>query len=485
MDSTLGLIKFLGPQVPSLASTAVWHGLGMTENASKWDLRTTLTVQVLKSMMSGDGDKKPKTTISKVQAGTLKDPGIKGKLWVAKETIKAPGSGGELFKAIDEMKDGEVNYTKPELVDMEVEWTGYRPDAGKEEKLPEISEAEKYKRLLAEPSRTSETTILYFHGGAYYLCDPSTHRVLCSRLAKETHGRVCSVRYRLAPQAAFPSQLLDAFMTYLSLLYPPSGSLHEAIPAKNIVLAGDSAGGNLSFALTQLLLQLHRTSEKPTIRFHGKEVDLPLPAACCANSGWFDICRAMPSLTTNARYDYLPPPNHDDSMSKFPKDNIWPATPPRGDLFCDLSLLDHPLASPLAAKSWENCPPLWFCTGTELLSDEDKIVAQRAASQGTVVQYEEYEAMPHCFAMLIPSLATADRCLSSWGAFCRRCVEEPGSVKTNGTFIHAKSGEENVVNVEKITEITIEKARELMREAKGRRLMGYDKEGKAMPKPAL
>ncbi|KAK3673005.1 hypothetical protein LTR78_007116 [Recurvomyces mirabilis] len=468
MDSPLGLAKFLFPQVPSLANTAVWHSLGMTETSSKWDLRTTLTVQVLRTMMSGGG-KKPTTTIGKVQAGTLKDPGIKGKIWVAKSTIKAPkpdeeGVRNAIFKAIDDMKEGEVNYTKPDLVDTEVEWTGYRPNAGKEEALPDVSEEEKYKRLLAEPSRTSETTIL---------------------LAKETHGRVCSVRYRLAPQAAFPSQLLDAFMMYLSLLYPPPGSLHEAIPAKNILIAGDSAGGNLAFALLQLLLQLHRTSDQPKVQFHEKDVDVPLPAGTCANSGWFDISRAMPSITNNAKYDYLPSANHDDSVSRFPKDNVWPTNPPRGDLFCDLSLLDHPLASPLASESWEKSPPLWMCTGTELLTDEDKVVAARAASQGVKVQYEEYEAMPHCFAMLIPSLATAERCMKSWGDFARRCVEEPESVKTNGTFIEAKSGKESEVDVSKVTELSVAQARQYMKEAKDRRLQGYEKEGKTMPKPAL
>ncbi|KAK5133415.1 hypothetical protein LTR08_007754 [Meristemomyces frigidus] len=488
MDSNLGLLKFLAPQIPGLLSTAAWYTMGMTETSAKWDLRSTLTVQVLRQMMSGSGGKP--TTIGKIQATTLKDPAIKGKIWVAKATVTAPKPEDEtlreaVFQAIDDMKDGEVTYTRPELVDTEVEWTGFRPDAGKDEALPECSEEEKYKRMMAEPTRTSSTTILYFHGGAYYLCDPSTHRALCSRLAKESHGTVCSVRYRLAPKAAFPSQLLDGFMMYLSLLYPPPGSTHEAIAAKDIVFAGDSAGGNLSFALLQLLLQLHRTSQNPTVRFHGKTVDVPLPAAATANSGWFDIARAMPSLMSNAKYDYLPPPKHDDTLSKFPADAIWPATPPRGDLFCDLTLLDHPLASPLAAESWQGAPPLWLCTGEEMLSDEDCIVSVRAASQNVQVHFEQYEAMPHCFAMLMPFLATADRCMRSWGDFSRRCVEEPTSVRTNGTFVHAKTGKEDVVDVSQVASLTLQEAKRLMREAKVRRLTGYEKEGKAMPKPAL
>lgn len=479
---TLGLVKFLYPQIPSLTSTAIWHTLGQTPNSAKWDLRTELTVQVLRSMMSGGGSK-PKS-VGSLQATTLKDPGIKGKTWVAKATMKAPSAEEEgmreaVFRAIEDMKPesaGTLNYTKPDLADIEVEWTGFRPEAAKDEPLPDISEEEKYKKLMAEPSRSSETTVLYFHGGAYYLCDPSTHRAITSRVAKESCGRVCSVRYRLAPQTAFPGQLLDALLVYLSLLYPTPGSMHDAVPAKHVVLAGDSAGGNLSFALLQLLLQLHRASA--TVRFHGKDVEVPLPAGVTANSGWFDISRAMPSLTENAKYDYLPKPDFDDPVSRFPADAAWPVNPRRGDFFCDLTLLDHPLASPLSSNSWKDAPPMWLCTGEEQLHDEDVHVASRAASQGVTVQLEEYEAMPHCFAMLLPTLPTADRCLRSWGDFCRRCVEETGTISTNGTYIHAKTGKEETIDVRTASKLSSEEVRRLMHEAKEKRMKAFERSDK-------
>lgn len=185
-------------------------------------------------------------------------------------------------------------------------------------------------------------------------------------------------------------------MVYLSLLYPPTGSMHEAIPAEKIIFGGDSAGGNLSFALLQLLLQLHRSSEGiPVVRFHGRDVHIPLPAGVSANSGWFDISRAMPSIVGNAKYDYLPPANHDSVGigANFPKDSIWPQNPPRGDLFCDLSLLDHPLVSVVVAESWKTSCPLWMCTGQEMLGDEDVLVAARAAGQGVKVHFEQYEGI--------------------------------------------------------------------------------------------
>ncbi|GAB7361987.1 hypothetical protein MBLNU230_g2023t1 [Neophaeotheca triangularis] len=488
----LGLLKFLAPQVPSLTTTAASHAIGFAPNSSKWDLRTTLTVSVIRNLMTGNGGKP--SPISKTQATTLKDPGIKGKTWVAKATFAAPSHEEEglreaVFGAIDQMKEGEVNYVKPYLADIEVEWTGYRPNAGKEEGLPDISEEDKYTKMLAEPERTSDTVVLYFHGGAYYLCDPTTHRASCSRLAKETQGVVVSTRYRLAPQAAFPSQLLDALMCYLTLLYPPPNSLHRPIPASNIVLGGDSAGGNLAFALLQLLLQLHRTAPSnttPKLRFHGREVEVPLPAGCSANSGWFDITRSMPSITTNQRWDYLPPADHDtDALSRFPADDIWPANPPRGDLFSDLSLLTHPLVSPLLADTWANSPPLFFSTGQELLTDEDKILAARAANQNVKVVYEEYEAMPHCFSMMLPALSTSDRAMRSWGRFLKGCVENPGGVEASGVWVEAKTGREEKREVKNVAPIEWAEVWRLAKDAQSRRVKGYEKEGKGMPKPAL
>jgi acetyl esterase/lipase len=493
-----GLLKFLVPKIPSLANTALWHTLGKTATSDQWDLRTALTVQVLRSVMSG-GEKEP-SPVGKVQASTLKDPGVKGKTWVANATIPAPTEDHEglrhaVFTAIDQLSENDIKleYTKPSLVDTQIEWTGFRPNAGKNDTMPDISEAEKYSRMMAEPTRTSDTTILYFHGGAYYLCDPSTHRAITSRLVKESNGVVCSVRYRLAPQAAFPSQLLDALLVYLSLLYPPPGSLHAAVPASKIVLAGDSAGGNLVFALLQFLLHFNRSqstgdsSSPPTIDLHGSQVSVPLPAAATAAAGWFDISRALPSITANAKYDYLPPATHSpDALSRFPADSIWPTTPPRGDLFCDLSLLDHPLVSPLLAQSWEGSPPLYFNTGEEMLTDEIKVLASRAAQQGVKVVFEEYQAMPHCFAMLLPGLEASERCVKAWGAFAKRAVEEGAqAVETKGTWIEVRTGREESRVVSDLSNVSFEEAGRLVREAKGKRLGGEEGEAKGLAKAAL
>ncbi|KAL2355408.1 alpha/beta hydrolase fold-domain-containing protein [Cryomyces antarcticus] len=485
--SPSAILKLLVPKIPMMLKTALWHSLWLSPTSTKWDLRTEITVNIIRSLMDGSNP----SPMGKLQRSTIKDPGVKGKMWISIVTMSPPPEDDvrqALFKAIDDMKEGPVNYTQPEVAPVEAEWTGYRPDAAKDAEGSARSEEEKYERLMSDPSRKSEVTILYFHGGAYYLMDPSTHRGPTVRLAKETGGRCFSVRYRLAPQSAFPTQLLDGLVAYLSLLHPPPGSFHEPVPASQIVFAGDSAGGNLSFALLQLLLQLHRTKPAsqphPTIRFHSADVAVPLPAGVSANSGWFDITRSMPSLETNAHYDYLPPPSATAS-DPFPADDIWPTTPPRGDVFADLSLLCHPLVSPLAAPSWTGSPPLWIETGEEMLTDEDAFVAARAAAQGVTVVWEQYEAMPHCFAMMFDGLETSRRCMAGWGRFAQACVESPEAVRTGGTLVEARTAREREVDVGGISGYSFEEVRGFMERAREKRLLGWEREGKSLPKPNL
>lgn len=162
----MGLVKFVVPRIPSMVTTAISHSLSLSPTASKWDLRTEMTVHLMRSITSPGGSPKP---VGEIQARTLRDPGVKGKMWIAKATIPVPEDETlreATFKAIEDMGDGSESYTKPALAPLNVEWTGYRSEAGKEDPLPDISEEEKFSKLMADPNRNNATTVLYFHGGS-------------------------------------------------------------------------------------------------------------------------------------------------------------------------------------------------------------------------------------------------------------------------------------------------------------------------------
>ncbi|OCL09695.1 acetyl-hydrolase [Glonium stellatum] len=480
--SSAALLKVVVPKIPFIVKTALLHSLWLSSTSSKWDLRTELTIKILRNLVEPSAHP---STISKQQRQTIRDPGVKGRMWISRVTMPVPGEDDLrqlLFKTIEDLKEGSEEYTLPPPRPLEAEWTGYRAHVPKDAPEPSISETEKYKNLMKEVK--SDVTILYFHGGAYFLLDPASHRPTTVKIAKLSGGRVFSVRYRLAPQNPFPAALLDALVAYLSLLYPPPGALHEPIPASKIVFGGDSAGGNLCMVLMQTLLQIHRNSppgQLPTVAFNGGHVEIPLPAGAALNSPWLDVTRSLPSIEGNANFDYLPPPSM-TAKAPFLPCPIWPTNPPRAEIYCEGSALCHPLVSPLAAKSWDGCPPILIVCGQEMLLDEDMVLAQRLAKQNVKVVWQEYEAMPHCFAMVLQGLEAGRMCFSEYANFCKHVVEDLGRVKTEGYFITAKSLVKHSVDVRKLTDITDEDVAKMMADMREKMIARIEPEGRVIPR---
>ena len=482
--SPAGIARLIIPKVPFLFKTAIWHSLWLSPTSTKWDLKTELIVKMLRATL----DPPDPTPISKQQKASLKDPGIKGKMWISKITFDVPQEDdvrSALIKAVEDLKEGGEIYTPPNLAPVEAEWTGYRANVDAQRRRPDLSEAQHYEKLMSEVS--SNVTILYFHGGAHFMMDPSSHRAITSFLARLTKGRCLSVRYRLAPQHAFPSAILDAFVAYLSLIYPLPGSYHSPVLASHIVLGGDSAGGNISFALLQLILQINRSTSSPkSIAFHNHTISLPipLPAGCATQAPWLDMTRAMPSIISNVQYDYLPPPLTKEKASTFPACKIWPTDPPRGDLYCDTTMLCHPLVSPLAAKEWTGCCPLWISCGEEMLADEILNVAAKAAKQDVTVNFEQWEAMPHCFALIFLGSPMSKRCLKDWTDFYTQVVSGE-RVSTKGLWFHAKTQKEEEIDVTGLAVLEDDEVTERMRLAREARHLGKEGEAKILPQPKL
>ncbi|XXG95928.1 hypothetical protein Hte_002204 [Hypoxylon texense] len=446
------------PKIPLILKVILLHLLGRSESAQYLDLRSDVTISVLRSMLSPAKSR----SVSEVQDMTLRDPGVKGKMWVSTMASQVPPEEGirdALFAAIDALsgpdQKGAPPLAVPDIVPVEAEWTGYRAAATKDSKPPAIPEEDKYRELVKEC--TSATTILYLHGGAFYLCDPATHRPLVAKLARLTGGRAYSVRYRLAPQHPFPAALLDALVSYFTLVYPPPGAAHAPVAPADLVLAGDSAGGNLCLALLRVLLELRRQDRK--VAWFGAARAVPLPAAAAALSPWVDLVQSMPSLARNGRWDYLPPPRLLSRAHQPPADALWPAgDPPRRHVYVDDAYMLHPLGSlqlgPRRGGGWEGAPPVYVCCGWECLQDEDRYLVSRLAQDGVTVVFEEFQAMPHVFAAMIPHSAEARRCVDGLAGFIKTACRDPKNIQPSYKMIKAKTLEEVDIDVDQLTDFT-------------------------------
>ncbi|KJZ74595.1 hypothetical protein HIM_05945 [Hirsutella minnesotensis 3608] len=465
----IGMLRVFLPQLPLIVRVALAHALNLSETAPYLDLRSAVIVAVLRSMCA-PGPSKP-ISVSKIQKLSVRDAGVKGRIWVSTYASPVPPEDGAreaLGRAMASLmprrdypeQDGipDIMRRVPECTPVEAEWTGYRAGAGRDDPPPAgMSERSKYDALMKECGQP--TTILYLHGGACFLLDPASHRPTTKKLAKLTSGRCYSVRYRLAPKHPFPAALLDAFVSYLTLLYPPPDAYHEPVRPEHIVFAGDSAGGNLSMSLLQLLLELRRLGQP--VSWHGEERRVPLPAAVACNSPWMDVTSSSPAFYGDAPYvfDYIPKPAHLARNAVMPCD-IWPANPPREHLYVTADLADHPLTSPITAGNWDGAPPVYMCTGWELLAWEVKVAAKRLAVQGVPVVFEEYEAMPHCFAMVLTETSASRRCFAAWSSFIRAAVANPISIAPRATYIKAKTLDEEPLRFDNLGDVSLGEIRD-------------------------
>lgn len=89
---------------------------------------------------------------------------------------------------------------------------------------------------------TSENIILYCHGGGFVPGSTKACRAYCSMLAKCSGCRVVTIDYALAPEKPYPYGLNDCYTAY--------AALRKRFPNAKFCVQGESAGGNLTLAVT-------------------------------------------------------------------------------------------------------------------------------------------------------------------------------------------------------------------------------------------
>jgi acetyl esterase len=90
-----------------------------------------------------------------------------------------------------------------------------------------------------EPSADPPGTVVYYHGGGWVIGNLDQWDAVCRALAVASDCRVVNVEYRLAPEHPFPAPVEDSYAALEWVADNLAGG-------KPIVVAGDSAGGNLS-----------------------------------------------------------------------------------------------------------------------------------------------------------------------------------------------------------------------------------------------
>ncbi len=220
---------------------------------------------------------------------------------------------------------------------------------------------------------------VYLHGGAFVAGGPNSHRDMASYLAKKAGVWMLMVDYRLAPEHPFPAALEDASVLYLELL-------ERGIEANQLVMGGDSAGGNLALSTLQFL----------------RDSDVPLPAAMFYFSPWLDLRNNSPSHQRNAANDaMLNTPLLDEAAQRYAPDML------RGDA----------KVSPLLGGMSGLPPCLIVASAREVLQDDALFLRDKLQTSGVAVLYQESAKAPHAFPVLARWLPEARAALDGTAQF--------------------------------------------------------------------
>ena len=227
---------------------------------------------------------------------------------------------------------------------------------------------------IAVPESRPDRLLLLLHGGSFAFRFPNAHAGLAARLCRLLGARALIPDYRLAPEHPFPAATDDCEAVYRALLAAGRS-------ASEIVICGDSAGGNL--ALVTLV--------------RARAAGLPLPACVVLLSPALDCTLTSPSM---AIFD-----GQDPMLALANLLVLRGFYVPRPTLYTD------PEVSPLFAD-FTGFPPLFFQTGEkEMLRDEAIRAAERAAAAGVHVELELWPGVPHGFqiAGFLPEASLAVR----------------------------------------------------------------------------
>lgn len=98
--------------------------------------------------------------------------------------------------------------------------------------------------------REAGPVITFYHGGGFVIGDLDTHHALCTEIAAQMDLPVVAVHYRRAPENPFPAAIEDCEAAARWIASSPDALARKA---ESLILIGDSAGGNASIVVSQLL----------------------------------------------------------------------------------------------------------------------------------------------------------------------------------------------------------------------------------------
>lgn len=230
-----------------------------------------------------------------------------------------------------------------------------------------------YERVVREGNTRNGNVVLYLHGGAYISSLLSFYRNLACDLCDAANGaEMIFLDYHLSPEYKYPTQLNEAFDLWLNLI-------SQGYKAENIVIGGDSAGGNLTLSL---MLKL-------------RDEGYDMPRGAFLISPWADTTGSEETFDTNYGNDVM----FGEKREKI--------TPEKRKAILESNLFgfmgDADRKNPYISSvygDYHGFPPMFFTTGGhEMLLSDTLTIMENAKSHGVRIEYDIQPEMFHIYAI--------------------------------------------------------------------------------------
>ena len=232
------------------------------------------------------------------------------------------------------------------------------------------------------PGEDTGRVVLYLHGGGLFFCGPRTHRRMVARIAAVSGAAVCSVGYRQQPEAPLQISIADSVRVYRHLL-------EQGFDPKRIVVAGDSTGGFLAFAVALRALQ----------------EEMPSPAAIVGLAPMTDLDHSVKAVHENATRCATFSVRHVKRHAAL--------------------LAADPALSPVNGRL-SGLPPVLIQVGsTEMLLPDAESMARRLAEAGVPCRLQIWERQVHVFQLYSDLIPEGMEALREIGAFIREQTPRP------------------------------------------------------------
>ncbi|MFX1674745.1 alpha/beta hydrolase [Paraburkholderia sp. A2WS-5] len=231
--------------------------------------------------------------------------------------------------------------------------------------------------------------VVFIHGGGWVIGSVDTHDGICRHLARHSQCRVASVEYRRAPERQWPVPLEDCEQ---ALDYLIANAPALSINASRVILAGDSAGGNIATIIANAASTVGSTVIGQILFYPVTDLTAMFPSYQRIQGGF---------------------PLVAESMLWF-RNHYVPAGVP----------FDLPRLSPLLYAEGRRQPPMFIATmGLDPLCDEGIAYASCAARAGSNVEHHHLPGHHHGIVTAARNIAAARYLLERAVSFVRRLAE--------------------------------------------------------------